>query len=119
MAINTAKNHYLGKNGCKRMNCAQAIMHAFKEKFEIDESMVEQFKLYGSGNAPDGLCGAYYATKHILEKSTASGKDGELEKYFLEKAGAVKCREIRRAKKLSCLGCVEGCCEYLVNFCES
>ena len=30
-----------------------------------------------------------------------------IEKYFIEQAGAVKCYEIRTCKKLSCLGCVE------------
>ncbi|MFZ5969292.1 MAG: C-GCAxxG-C-C family (seleno)protein [Bacillota bacterium] len=118
MPINTAKNHYLGRDGYKRMNCAQAIIYAFKDKFDIDESMVERFKPYGGGNAPEGACGAYYAAKHILEKNIDAGKTSELEKYFLEKAGAVNCREIRGAKKLSCLGCVEKCSEYLVNLHE-
>jgi len=114
MPVNTAKNHYLGKEGCKRMNCAQSVICAFKDKFGLNEEVIEAFRAYGGGRAPDGLCGAYYAAKYLLHKDSEE-KACELENYFLEQAGAVKCHEIRGAKKLSCLGCVEKSSEFLNN----
>lgn len=113
MPVNTAKNYYLGKEGCKRMNCAQSVICAFKERFSLDESAVELFKLYGGGNAPGGLCGAFYAAKYVLENGADKQKTSELEKFFLEQAGSIKCREIRGVRKLSCLGCVEKSSEFL------
>jgi hypothetical protein len=59
MPVNTAKNHYLGKEGCKRMNCAQSVINAFKEKFDLKKETIELFKVYGAGRAPEGLCGAF------------------------------------------------------------
>ena len=116
MPVNTAKNHYLGKEGCKRMNCAQSVISAFKEKFDLSEETIELFRPYGTGRAPDGLCGAFYAAKYILEKNDAEVKASELENYFLEQAGAVKCHEIRVGKKLSCIGCVEKSSEFLEKY---
>ena len=117
MPVNTAKNHYLGKEGCKRMNCAQSVISAFKEKFDLNEETIEAFRVYGAGRAPEGLCGALYAAKYILEKGFEEGKVNELEKYFIEQAGAVKCHEIRAGKKLSCLGCIEKSSEFLEKIC--
>lgn len=114
MPVTTAKDHYLGKAGCRRMNCAQAVISAFKERYDLDDSTVEAFGRYGGGNAPDGLCGAYFAVRHILEKEAAE-KVREFEEFFLEHAGAVKCREIKLARKLSCVGCVEKSSEFLAE----
>lgn len=112
MPINIAKNSYLGKEGITRMNCAQAVINAFKEKYDIDDDILEEFKSYGSGKAPEGMCGAYYATKYLLEKSDPD-KSAEFEQYFTDQAGSVKCHDIKANKKLSCLGCVEKSAEYL------
>lgn len=114
MAVNRAKNHFLGKEGCKRMNCAQAVIYAFKDKFDIDEDIIEKFKIYGSGRAPEGVCGAYYAAKHILE-SEAITKVNELEEYFMQQAGALSCRDVRSLKRLSCIKCVERSSEFLAD----
>lgn len=112
MSAIKAKNHYTGLGGCKRMNCAQSVLCAFKEDFNIADDLVEAFKSYGGGNAPDGLCGAYYAVKFILDKVDKE-KTQELEKYFLENAGALECTNIRGMRKLSCVGCVEKSSEFL------
>ncbi|WP_010243917.1 C-GCAxxG-C-C family (seleno)protein [Acetivibrio cellulolyticus] len=113
MSVNTAKNHYLGKEGYTRMNCAQSVISAFKEKYNLSTEAIEAFRNFGTGRAPEGLCGALYAAKYIFEKYAAVEKSIELEKYFFDQAGAVKCDEIRMRKKLSCLGCVEKCAEFL------
>lgn len=112
MPINKARNHYLGKEGLKRLNCAQSVISAFKEKYEIDDDTIDLFKGYGGGNAPEGVCGAFYAGMFALEKQ-APEKIEEFKKYFIENAGSLSCREIRTNKKLSCVGCVEKSSEYL------
>lgn len=112
MPVNKAKNYFLGKDGIKRLNCAQSVICAFKEEYGIDEDMIEKFKEFGGGRAPEGVCGAYYAAKFVLEKSK-SEKIVELSKNLTDLAGSLKCTEIRANKKLSCLGCVEKASEFL------
>lgn len=112
MSVIKAKNNYTGQGGCQRMNCAQAVISAFKEDFDIDEALVDVFKNYGGGRAPEGLCGAYYAVKYILSKKEPARLE-ELEKHFLEYAGALECSNIKGLKKLSCVGCVEKSSEFL------
>lgn len=94
------------------MNCAQSVVSAFKEKFNLDDNMVEAFQAYGGGRAPAGLCGAYYAVKAIVEKYDRE-KAAELEEYFLGHAGALECSNIKSMRKLSCVGCVEKSSEFL------
>lgn len=113
MSAIQAKNNYTGQNGCKRMNCAQSVLSAFKEDFNIGEDMLEAFKSYGGGKAPNGLCGAFYAVKYIINKQQNHEKVAELEEYFLKHAGALECSNIRGLRKLSCVGCVEKSSEFL------
>lgn len=113
MSINTAKNHYLGKEGYIRMNCAQSVISAFKEKFDLSIETIDLFKAYGGGRAPDGLCGAYYAAKYILENNNTEKISNDLEKYFLNQAGALRCFEIKKLQKISCLDCVGKSSEFL------
>jgi Putative redox-active protein (C_GCAxxG_C_C). len=111
MSAIEAKNNYIGVNG-KRMNCAQAVLSAFQKKYNIEENLVEAFQNYGGGRAPEGLCGAYYAVKYILS-TYDKDKVSDLEKYFVENAGALECSNIKGLKKLSCVGCVEKSSEFL------
>jgi len=113
MPIEKAKKHYLGKDGLVRLNCAQSVIKAFMEHFNLSEEEFKKFATYGSGNAPEGLCGAYCAAKHILQKSHPEKLD-EFEAFFKEAAGGtLKCKEIRGLRKLSCLGCVEKAATFL------
>ncbi|MFA6569018.1 MAG: C-GCAxxG-C-C family protein [Victivallales bacterium] len=114
MSIVKAKEHYLGINGNKKHNCAQAVIAGFKDRFSLTDELVAIFAAHGGGKAPGGLCGALYAARHILENVSP----GEMEKSsdaFIKTAGSAKCREIRSMKKLSCLACVEKAAEILVN----
>lgn len=117
-AASIAKNHYLGKEGCQKMNCAQAVLCAFKNQFEINQNTIDLFKGFGGGNAPEGMCGAYYAARYILENSSAEQHLSELENYFLQHAGDTRCKEIKESRKLSCVGCVEKNSEFLVEYLE-
>ncbi|WHH59509.1 C-GCAxxG-C-C family (seleno)protein [Petroclostridium sp. X23] len=113
--IEKAKRHYLGIDGYKRMNCAQSIICTFEHKYKLKDEIVEMFKAYGRGRAPEGLCGAYYAAKFLLEKE-CEGHEKKLEQYFLVHAGSTKCHEIRKCRKFSCLDCVEKSAELLLKY---
>lgn len=115
MSLIKAKNNYFGFGGSRRMNCAEAIMDAFKETFNIDEKTAAQFSAFGGGRAPEGVCGAYFAAKTLLEKNGEYEKINELQKVFTEKAGSLKCKEIKSGRKLPCAECVCCCAEYLEN----
>lgn len=114
MVEDIAKMHFLGKNGFERLNCAQAIIMAFKNEFNLSDEYLNSFKEMGAGKAPDGYCGAFYAARTLigLEKNN---KIEDFEKYFSEHAGSLKCREIRGNRKLSCVGCVEKSSDYVKN----
>lgn len=112
MSVIKAKNNYIGHGGCMRMNCAQAVVSAFKDDFGIEDELVDTFKSFGGGRAPSGLCGAYYAAKNIVDRNDKE-KLPKLEQYFMEYAGALECSKIKGLKKLSCVGCVEKSSEFL------
>jgi len=114
MSVLQAKNNYTGMGGGTRLNCAQSIANAFKEKFNLSDDFVDSFGAFGGGRAPGGLCGALYAAMTILEEVDKK-KAEELMQYFYNNSGAFECSNIKAGKKLSCVGCVEKCAEYLEN----
>lgn len=104
---------YLGLNGNRKHNCAQAVIAGFKDKFSLKDELVSTFASHGGGKAPEGYCGALYAVRHILKDSPR-----EIEKCteaFIKAAGSTKCKGIRSLKKASCLACVEIAAELLEN----
>lgn len=96
------------------MNCAQSVLNAFKDRFPVDKETADLFAGYGSGRAPEGHCGAFYAAKVILEKYCPE-KLAHFETTFSSVAGSTKCKEIRNIRRLSCAECVEKAAEYLEN----
>ncbi|MFH1542075.1 MAG: C-GCAxxG-C-C family protein [bacterium] len=113
MPKNKAKKHFLGQDGHQRMNCADAVIAAFKDKISTEDKTM---LCKGGGQAPGGVCGAYCAGKHILDKY-ASEKMAEFENFFTEKASSLNCKEIRQIRKLSCLGCVEQAADFVAKNC--
>jgi hypothetical protein len=93
-----AVDHYLGKNGAVRLNCAQSVAVACSSG---NVELLNELSTCGSGSAPNGWCGAAYAAALLL------GKGSVVESTYIAKAGSVRCSEIRRNRKLSCVGCVE------------
>lgn len=85
-------------------NCAQAILKNFQSEYSISQEMIDSYSAYGGGRAEDGLCGALYAAKILMNDPQ---KTELLNKKFLKKAGSVKCREILKLKKLPCADCVD------------
>ncbi len=112
MSVAKAKAYYTDRSGPKKLNCAQAVIAAFREKFGLDENAVNLFASFGSGKAPEGECGALYAAKFILNGNHRD-KLEECRNVFMSKAGSVKCKEARQLKKLPCVGCVETMAEFL------
>lgn len=114
MSLLKTREYYLGVNGNKKHNCAQAVIAGFKDAFSLDDDLVAKFAACGGGRAPEGRCGALHAAQFILERRKSEDVK-ECEDTFFLGAGSVKCREIKSLKKLSCLGCVEMAAEFLEN----
>ena len=72
----------------ERLNCAQAILTAWKDECGVSEEMIQNFKQFGGGKAPEGTCGALYAAEYLVQKQDA-------------------CRSIRANGTASCQRCVE------------
>lgn len=107
-----ARACFMGENGQKRVSCAQAIAQVFSDKFRIDESLVSSLNSSSGGRAPEGICGALYATKRILEANDLGGFEN-IKAAFKSEAGSDKCKEIKALKKLSCADCVSKAAEFL------
>jgi hypothetical protein len=93
MEVTKALEHFRNKQG-HNYNCAQAIAAAF----DADPA---HFSAHGSGRAPEGWCGAAYAAAELSRDTEA------VKAVFMEAAGSVACREIRRSRAMSCAACVE------------
>ncbi|MFA5270863.1 MAG: C-GCAxxG-C-C family (seleno)protein [Candidatus Omnitrophota bacterium] len=106
MPVKKAVGFFIGSDGNARVNCGQAVAMAFKEKFNLSDELVDEFVSSGFGKAPDGVCGALYAAQTIL-RQTGNDKTGEISKVFSEHAGSVYCSDIRKLRKVSCVGCVK------------
>ena len=91
-------------HGKERFNCCQAVMKAFADKTGMtDDDIREQFASHGGGRAPEGVCGALHAARELLDKENFNILADKFEKA----AGAKTCREIRSARQLPCVECVE------------
>jgi hypothetical protein len=112
MAVKKALEFFKGSGGKVRFNCAQAVAKAFMEKFELSDNSTAIFASYGSGKAPGGVCGALYAAQTILQKMGAK-KVAEADQLFSDYTGSIKCSDIRRTRKVSCMECVKKAAEIL------
>lgn len=96
----TAESLYHGAAG---YNCTQAVLAAFQQESGMTPDDIQSFSHTGGGRAEGGVCGAIHAAKQLLKNPAAVA---ELEKEFLEKAGSIYCREIRKINRLACRSCV-------------
>ena len=92
-----------------RLNCAQSVLHAWREVVGDTTLTVAELKPFGSGRAPNGLCGAVYAACQL-----APNRAEELKAAFATGVGSLYCKEIRAAKEHSCAECVAEAAELLV-----
>lgn len=113
MSVQIATNHFLAKDGHKKLNCAQAVLKAFQEQLNIPENIIDSFSAHGGGRAPEGHCGAVYAAEFIFGLAGVLDADINAVSHLESIAGSSRCTEIKAEKKLSCLGCVEVCTAYV------
>ena len=104
---NKAKELFHGE---QRYNCAQAVLAAFQDRYEVSQERIDEFKAFGGGRAVDGLCGALYAG---LTLSPDEQTKLAMKEAFERLAGSHKCREIRKNGKLPCPECVALAAEML------
>jgi len=93
-----------------RLNCAQSVLHAWREVVGDTALAVADLKPAGAGRAPEGLCGAIYAACLLaLERAE------QLKAAFAAGVGSLYCKEIRAAKEHSCAECVAEAAEILAG----
>jgi hypothetical protein len=93
-----------------RLNCAQSVLHAWREVFGDTATTIADLKPFGAGRASDGLCGALYAACLL-----APSREEELKAAFAERLGSLYCKEIRAAKQHPCADCVAHAAELLAG----
>ena len=93
-----------------RLNCAQSVLHAWREVFGDTTITIPGLKPVGAGRAPEGLCGAIYAAC-LLAPDRAEG----LKAAFAARVGSLYCKEIRAARKHCCADCVAEAAELLAG----
>ena len=91
-------------HGVEKYNCAQAVLKFFETHPAVSPDKIEEFKQFGGGRAPEGVCGALYAAGHVLNNEKLLA---ELKETFKREAGSCCCREIKEAGRLSCAECVD------------
>lgn len=99
-----AVDSYMGKNGTK-LNCAQSVARAAKEEYGVTEKEIESLKAFSGGRAPGGMCGAVYAAQWLISRNSPEAAEQSVN-LFKEAIGETRCKEIRSAKKRSCMDCV-------------
>ena len=92
----------------ERLNCAQSVLHAWREVSGDKSIALADLKPFGGGRARDGLCGALYAACTV-----APTKVGQLKAHFAARMGSLYCKELRAARKNSCEACVAYAAELL------
>jgi hypothetical protein len=93
-----------------RLNCAQSVLHAWREVVGDTALTVADLKPFGAGRAPEGLCGAVYAACLL-----APNRAEELKTAFAARLGSLYCKEIRAAKEHPCAECVAEAAELLAG----
>lgn len=90
-----------------RLNCAQSVIHAYRAVAKDGHHNVEDFKDFGGGRAPEGLCGALFAacSAHPLN---AEG----LTEHFSARMGSVTCKDLK-SRAVPCTSCVAAASELL------
>jgi hypothetical protein len=93
-----------------RLNCAQSVAYAWREVTGDTAIMVADFKAFGAGKAPEGLCGAVYVACQL-----APDRAKALKAAFAAQLGSLYCKEIRAANVHPCAACVAQAAELLAG----
>jgi hypothetical protein len=106
MKSKKAVDFFGGRNGARRMNCAQAVAAAFEPERLFSKEEFQELAVCSYGRAPEGYCGGAYAAIKALEKIDTAAK-AQFMDDFSEYAGSLSCKVIRSKKKVTCSQCVE------------
>ncbi len=88
----------------ERLNCAQSVLKAYKDRHGVSDEQILQAKADGGGRAVDGMCGALYAAVVL------AGSEDDKSRIcaeFEQVAGARRCRDIKSGSGYPCDKCVE------------
>lgn len=105
MNSDKAQSYFHGK---EEYNCAQAVLKAFQEQYDIPEATINEYKEYGGGRAKDGTCGALFAALALVSDSQKE----ILIQAFEQQAQYTTCERIKD-KTISCRECVGAAAEAL------
>ena len=110
LAGNFMKNHALAvfRKSPKRCNCAQSVLHAWREVSGDESIALAALKSFGSGRAPGGLCGALYAACLVVPVRAEV-----LKSVFAARLGSLYCRQLRAIGIYTCETCVSQAAELL------
>jgi hypothetical protein len=100
--INQAEKYFHGKEG---YNCAQAILKAYQEIFDVSEEKIIEFKAFGGGRADQGICGALFAAMELFKDDQQ--KRQLAKQKFAVRVNSTKCKDIRQTGQVSCRECVK------------
>lgn len=92
----------------ERLNCAQSVLLAYGEACGNQAAPLADFKPFGGGRAPGGLCGAVHAACVL-----APAKAEVLLSKFAQQLGSVRCKELRANRTHRCETCVATAAELL------
>lgn len=112
MVREAAQKYFRGE---RRYNCAQAILKAVENHYEIGQDRIDEFKAHGGGNAENGVCGALYAAQALLEDDELNTA---LTRRFRAAAGSTKCEKIRKLKQRTCAECVGEAADFMATHIE-
>lgn len=99
-------------------SCSQSVMCAFADDVGLSQDEAKKIGAPYSGGR--GIkCGAVCAGEIILAKKFGDNteKITELDNKFLERVGAINCKDIRRQNLRPCIGCVEESAKILEEIC--
>jgi len=105
MDAEKAIDHFYGRNGARRLNCAQSVAIMLEREGVFSHEEFEALAGCGNGRAPEGYCGGVFAAISALEKIGADSV-AQFETQFAARASSLKCEEIKRARVLTCSQCV-------------
>jgi hypothetical protein len=92
----------------ERLNCAQAVLHAWREVSGDTSIPLADLKPFAGGRAPAGLCGALHTACLVAPRQAET-----LKSAFAARLGSLYCKELRAAGDHRCAACVAEAAELL------
>ncbi|PIS28750.1 hypothetical protein COT42_07055 [Candidatus Saganbacteria bacterium CG08_land_8_20_14_0_20_45_16] len=106
MKVKKALSNFIGRNGAKRLNCAQSVAAVYLEDGLLSEEEFAALAGSGYGRAPEGCCGSAYAARCILQKFGVE-KVAQFDRAFIAYAKSLACKEIRSLGQIKCFQTVK------------